>query len=405
MPKPDSPKNALQLADLEGLTRIVQDAVLQTSHLAEDLQRHIVHPPFLPSTPFQHLVSGVSAGVHRVLRSSARWSGDAAIRWLQHPERESPAGVTLPYRGEVLAALNGLAGDYLERSGNPLTQPMQLHYQGQPIAAGNARDLLAREPRSGKILLMVHGLCMNDQGWTREDHNHGEALADAFQMTPLYLTYNSGLHVSQNGERLSEALEGLLRAWPVTVQELVIVAHSMGGLVSRSAVHLAQQQQKGWVQPLRKMMFLGTPHHGTSLEKIGNHVQSLLRMLRYARPLLRIARLRSAGITDLRFGNLLEADWQSAGRFARNVDQRQPVPLPQGVQTYSLAAVLGKSEKDIKSYVVGDGLVPLGSALGQHAHPAQRLAFSESHILLQTSHMDLLSRDTAYAVLREWMMA
>ena len=85
---------------------------------------------------------------------------------------------------------------------------------------------------------------MNDIQWTRKGHNYGTALAEVLGQTPIYLLYNSGRHVSTNGQDLSELLEKLLAQWPVPVEELVIVAHSMGGLVARSAVHYGQAAQK-----------------------------------------------------------------------------------------------------------------------------------------------------------------
>lgn len=71
--------------------------------------------------------------------------------------------------------------------------------------------------------------------------NHGERLAAELGLTPIYLRYNSGLHVSQNGRELALQLEQLLGHWPVPVEEVSVLAHSMGGLVMRSAAHYAQQ--------------------------------------------------------------------------------------------------------------------------------------------------------------------
>jgi pimeloyl-ACP methyl ester carboxylesterase len=294
-------------------------------------------------------------------------------------------------------------GDYLSRKKNPLAQPMQVIFQGEPLAISAAGEWPASAAPTGKILLLVHGLCMDESGWSRDAHNHGEALAEALQMTPIYLRYNTGLHVSENGAGLSELLEELLAAWPVAVEELVLVAHSMGGLVSRSAVHLAQTENKAWVNKLHKMVFLGTPHHGTSLEKVGNHVHALLDSLPYTKPLAKIGGLRSAGITDLRFGNLLEQDWAPHGRFERHTDARQPLPLSPEIRSYAIAATLGADENDLKSTLAGDGLVPLDSALGQHGNPAQQLAFAGTQTLYKTGHLELLGSQTAFAVMKEWL--
>ncbi|UUZ51461.1 GPI inositol-deacylase [Massilia sp. B-10] len=97
--------------------------------------------------------------------------------------------------------------------------------------------------------------------------------------------------------------------WPVAVDELLIVAHSMGGLVARSACHAAQEEGHSWPGLLRKMAFLGTPHHGAPLERGGNWVHLVTDLSAYSAPFSRLAKIRSAGITDLRHGSVLDEDW------------------------------------------------------------------------------------------------
>ena len=53
-------------------------------------------------------------------------------------------------------------------------------------------------------------------------------------VTPVYLRYNPGRHISENGRDLAHRLQALVDAWPVPVEAISILAHSMGGLVSRS---------------------------------------------------------------------------------------------------------------------------------------------------------------------------
>ena len=94
---------------------------------------------------------------------------------------------------------------------------------------------------TGKVLVLIHGLCLNDLHWqtATSDGNtaQGEALAATLGYTPVYLRYNSGLHVSENGNELSMQLEQLAAHWPVAIEEISILAHSMGGLLARSAEH------------------------------------------------------------------------------------------------------------------------------------------------------------------------
>ena len=232
-----------------------------------------------------------------------------------------------------MAALNGVLGDHLERTGNPLAIRMQLlRRDDRPGAAEPS-------PAGPHVLLLIHGLCMNDRQWTRGGHDHGQALAQALGFTPVYARYNSGLHISTNGRELALQLEQLLRDWPVPVQTLTVIGHSMGGLVARSAVHQAAQAGMAWPERLRHLMFLGTPHHGAPLERGGNWLHQGLGISSYAAPFTRLSGLRSAGITDLRHGNLLDEDWAD-GRFASR-DTRAVLPLPAGVACYAVAGTLG----------------------------------------------------------------
>ncbi len=52
---------------------------------------------------------------------------------------------------------------------------------------------------------------------------------------------NTGLHISDNGRRLAELLDRLDGCWPVPVEEILLVGHSMGGLINRSACHYGME--------------------------------------------------------------------------------------------------------------------------------------------------------------------
>ena len=125
--------------------------------------------------------------------------------------------------------------------------------------------------------MLIHGLCLNDQQWLREGHDHGAALAEDFGYTPVYLRYNSGLRIGANGRMLADSLESLLAHWPQPVDDLVLIGHSMGGLVARSAIHHATNAGQRWASQLSKMICLGTPHHGAPLERGGHGLDFLLR--------------------------------------------------------------------------------------------------------------------------------
>jgi pimeloyl-ACP methyl ester carboxylesterase len=312
-----------------------------------------------------------------------------------------------PGREALLAALNGVLGDYLAASDNPLAITMRLRRGGVALP-DERRGLAAAIPQAGgKLVVLLHGLCMSDLQWKRNEHDHGAALARDLAYTPVYLHYNSGLHISTNGQAFAELLEALVQMWPVPLAELVLIGHSMGGLVARSACHYGALARHEWLRRVDKLVFLGTPHHGAPLERGGNWVDMLLSSSGYTAPLARLGKIRSAGITDLRFGNLLDEDWRGRGRFERTGDPRAAVPLPTSIACYAIAATTGKSAGDLSDRLLGDGIVPLASALGRHANPSLALTFAESRqwVAYGTNHLDLLSRSEVYAQIKKWLAA
>jgi len=148
-----------------------------------------------------------------------------------------------------------------------------------------------------------------------------------------------------------------------------------------------------WRRKLKRLVCLGTPHHGAVLERGGHRLDRVLHLSPYAAPFARLGRLRSAGITDMRFGNLQRADWEGRAAREQGHDDRRPTPLPEGVAVYFLAATTAERPAGLRHALVGDGLVTLASAWGEHRDPALALKLPASHKALMTraNHWDLLS--------------
>jgi hypothetical protein len=175
--------------------------------------------------------------------------------------------------------------------------------------------------------------------------------------------------------------------------------------VARSAVASAHQDGLAWPKHLKHLIFLGTPHHGAPLERAGNWIDVLLGSTHYSRPFAKLGQLRSAGVTDLRYGHVIDADWQGHDRFRRKPDSRTPLPLPEGVACFTIAATLAAKRSAVADRLVGDGLVPLPSAMGQHDDAGRQLHFAPKHqyIAHRTSHMQLLSSLQVTKQLLQWL--
>jgi hypothetical protein len=421
-PHPKSAVRHLRASDAHGIVLLATHATRGVTGISEGVH-HAVWRTLGASASktageATDQTSGITGLVYQAIRGVTNWveKGLSATLTKLQPLLESAdqAASDSPERAAVLAALNGVLGDHLAASGNPLATPMTLRHQGQAL---DFSALPASFQPTGKILLAIHGLCMNDLQWSAvykgagalQPVNHVEAVAQELGCTPVYLRYNSGLHTSQNGHDLARQLAQLVKAWPVPIQEISVLVHSMGGLLMRSALHSATQNTahgaEDWPRLVKKIVFLGTPHHGAPLERAGNWVDVILGSTPYSRPFAKLGQLRSAGITDLRYGHVLDADWQGHDRFRKKPDSREPLPLPEGVECFTVAATIAARRGSLADRLVGDGLVPLRSALGQHEVRGHSLAFAKTHqsIVYSTNHMQLLSSPEVTQKLLDWL--
>ena len=418
MPKPTpiapsfkpTPLQHLRASDAAAVAKLATQATLGVARMAEGVHQALWRTLGVRGGKEPGQTGGLTGLIYKTVRGVTHGVGkgvDVALARLQPlfdaADRSAPES---PQRVAVLAALNGVLGDHLAATQNPLAIPMTLRYQG--LALGR-QALPGASEVTGKVLLLIHGLCMNDLQWTTSEagHDHGQDLSKALGYTPIYLRYNTGLHTSQNGRELSRQLDQILAQWPVPIDELSALVHSMGGLVIRSALVAAEEESLTWTAHLKNIVFLGTPHHGAPLERAGNWVDVILGSTPYSRPFAKLGQLRSAGITDLRYGHVVDAHWMGHDRFRKKPDSRTPVPLPAHVTCFTTAATLAGKHSPISERLIGDGLVPLPSALGQHAQGHRTLKFDEAsqHIVYRTGHMALLSSPEVTQQLVKWLRA
>ncbi|MEO5685980.1 MAG: alpha/beta hydrolase [Burkholderiaceae bacterium] len=409
---PTAAEAASHARALRGAAKLATEATTGLTDLVEAVHSRIASVPGLAG-PADGRTRGITGLVYKTIRGVTRAVGgsvdallDVLSPMLAPRAGGEPASLPSPEREAILAALNGVLGDHLARTANPLAIRMALRHAGRALTLQRDALATALPDAGGKLLVLIHGLCMNDLQWRRSNgHDHGAALAAALGFTPVYLHYDSGLHVSTNGRALANQLEQLLAEWPHPIERFAIVGHSMGGLLARSALHYSRAADHDWSHRLDDLACLGTPHHGAPLERAGQGVDMLLSATPYAGPFGRLAKLRSAGITDLRHGNLIDEDWVTGDRFENATDRRKAVSLPAGPRCFAIAGTMSAQAGDLKDKVLGDGLVPVASALGKHRLAKRTLAFRPEHqrVFEQINHLQLLSNAEVFEQLRDWL--
>ncbi|MFO1399433.1 MAG: alpha/beta hydrolase [Burkholderiales bacterium] len=391
------------IADLRGASRLAVDLTVLVTDAVETMHHTIARRPGILGRAVPGPARGITGFVYRSVRGVTRVVGgtiDAVLRPLEPLVAEVPAG---PGRDAVVSALNGVLGDRLEASGNPLAITMQLRIGGAPLVLKRA-TLAGMLPQAReRVVVMVHGLCMNDAMWNRRQHDHGQRLAHDLRADAVYLHYNTGRHIHANGAELATLLGQMVAAWPVPVREIVLVGHSMGGLVIRSACAAAEAGRHAWMRSLRALVFLGTPHLGAPLERGGHRLDLLFAASPYTVAFARLGRLRSAGIMDLRHGAVRDHDTgDDADRAGRT---QRAVPLPRDVPAFAIAGTLAKAAPASGRMPRGDGMVPVASALGVHDDPARALHIDPARqsIACGTGHLELLSSEPVYERMRTWL--
>ncbi|MDR5013659.1 alpha/beta hydrolase [Aeromonas veronii] len=401
-----SPPSSWHLSDIRELAHLLTLALPAAVEITEAVHQAVLSGMGLKGRD-EGKTAGITGLVYKGVHSAANTLGSGVNQLLSRlPATPPPHQIPeTPKRAALIATLNGVLGDKLVEHHNALATPMTLRYQGKPL---DWKDIPADLPHAGRVLLMIHGLCMNDLQWHTsyqgKSVNHGEAVARKLGYLPLYLRYNSGLSIASNGQALALQLEDLCDRWPGAIKQLSVLAYSMGGLVIRSACHYAQIHSLRWLKRLRHLIFLGTPHHGAPLESAGHWLEQLLPVTPYSMPFVKLTRIRSQGIRDLRHGKVIDAS-RNSKEFTIRRDPRQPLPLPSGVACFAIAGTTSAKRTLLAERLIGDGLVPLRSALGLHRERAHQLDFPPEHTLIayRTTHMALLGSPEVGAQLLDWL--
>ena len=411
---------------LRGLRRLVHDAVHACTRMVEDVEEQAAQKVVdlvsvvEPVAPAAKLVNDVrrvvtKLSVHSVLGVNLLVDvvGEVGLGVVDRLQPESDTPVSLvPMTSDTssaawledacLGALNGLVGDHLHRMGNDLDLGMQLRLHDAYVEPATVA--------ASKVVVLAHGVCATEWCFCMpagapldDDAAHfGALLQRDFGFTPVFLRYNSGRHISDNGRLLASLLDD------IDCDEMVLLGHSMGGLVMRSALHQGRQEGRAFVDKVTHLVCMGSPHQGAPLEKAGHVLTSTLR--RFSSPGAQIpARLldaRSDGIKDLRHGFLVEDDWQHPTADRVLDVQRTDLGYEPHI-TYAFIAGNAASDADHPAgALLGDLIVRRGSARGPAAVDVDAQTF-DIHVsdVDGVLHFHMQSHPAVYEVVRRLLDA
>ncbi|HEY8585041.1 MAG TPA: alpha/beta hydrolase [Capillimicrobium sp.] len=351
----------------------------------------------------------IAGAVYGTVRGAGRAAGSAAARRAaRRPERArllsgSPRGAF------AQSAINGWVGDRLAGDGSALAVEMAVRvgHRDLPLTPEAVAD--AYPGASRRIVVFTHGLGESEDAWRlRASARGGETYATRLERehgaSSVFVRCNTGLHISENGRLLADLLGRLVDAWPVPVERLDLVGHSMGGLIGRAACHVASERGDAWLDVMEVTVSLGTPHHGAPLEQAAHVGEWLLRRVPESAPLARLLETRSDGIKDLRFGAICEEDWADCEPGGLLDDRRVEVPLHDGARHYAVAATLTRSKDHPVARALGDALVLADSAHGL-GRGGRRTGFSDEAVahLGGVGHLALLNHPEVEERLVAWL--
>jgi pimeloyl-ACP methyl ester carboxylesterase len=372
----------------------------------------------LGSQPTRMIHDGITDGVYKTVRATGSLAFGLAALALKRAEKMlAPQMAALPapsdtsndkrsdtvadapsvLRDNVLSAINGAFGDFIAAQRNPLSVRLGFYHQGAAIEL-DAEAIAAAQPRiTPRMVIFLHGLCCNEHSWrsyaepdASDTRPYGERLAAEQGYTPFYVRYNSGLHISQNGRAVARLIGKLVANYPIVLDEIVLIGHSMGGLVARSACHYAAAEDAAWTRKVSNVICLGTPHLGAPLEQAVHLGTAAMDLFALSRPWAGLLKARSLGIKDLRHGYTSHADWRGSDADASFENRRGEITRLPNARYHFIGSSIGESESHWLGKLVGDGLVRLPSST------AHQLADADTAVLYSAHHMRLLNHPVIY---------
>ena len=316
----------------------------------------------------------------------------------------------------LIGALNGVIGDYLQNTKNPLAVKLGFHQEGKLVADlidGNHNYTASFPEWNGDVCVFIHGAAGSESAWQKRvpdlndtdekvNWSYGHQLYKEFKMLPVYVRYNSGLHISQNGRLLSRLFEAELNH--PNIKRVFIIGHSMGGLVFRSACHFANDHDHHWMSKIEQAYYLGSPHLGAPLEKFGAWTQSILRKVDhpYTQLAAKLINLRSNGIKDLRHGYLTAEEWEADQKHEFPVNNRTVHFHLETAQHLLVAATWHSDPESFVAEWFGDIMVRKSSATSACKENKFNVPVAEDDVFITGGHhhIKLMQSEEVYYFIR-----
>lgn len=340
------------------------------------------------------------------LDAGSRVAGWIAGQRLRSRGDEAPSIHDAPRGHQALAFGLGIRGDAIHAHTPSISPAMQVRSGGRRVDLTPEGVGAAYGQIGDQIAVFLHGLCGTEAAWQWRGNPqtpYAARLATDLGLTPVTVRYNTGLRISENGQALVALLDSLHSVWPVPLTKIVLIGHSMGGLVVHSALAQAPDDA-AWLPLVTDSVSLGAPHHGSPVARGVRHAADTLTETTRGRRIGAYLAQRSLGVRDLEYGNVVPADWQDAGSTDTS-DRRTHPPDRTGIRHHAIVAVLGRRPAQLGAGV-GDLLVPLDSArhLATATHPS-RFADEDVTVVTGLDHLGLLNNDRVYTALHAALSA
>lgn len=382
----------------------VSAAVVEVARVVEDIHKLVItntHEAIglggrAPQKAHQAHAAGIYAAIRGVARAAGFLTGAALERTTSGTATsvaDNPTGAAL------VAGITCAFGDSMSNAGSALAMDMSVRVRGRAVPVDRAALRQSFPVARPRIVVFIHGLGGTEFVWGKQ-FSYADHLRHDLDVSPIQIRYNTGIGIAESGADLDTLLGDLVRHWPVEIESIDMIGHSMGGLVVRSACAIAAQGPSPWLDLVDNVCYLAAPNHGVPTEQAAARAISALGAFRATLPLARLANRRSAGIKDLRHGSISPADTAHGDADRREIEDHQNLPLLPGAKHHIVCTTVLPLRYGRLAHAVGDYLVQPTSALGNSASGAREpLAPDRVHSFTGRHHNDLLKDDHVYDIL------